>query len=65
MSKKIIPIIGTKSAILWDEDTDAWSYISGQPVQDDDPRKYYQAIPTLYRAVDIRARAISTRLWAP
>ena len=63
MSKKTYPIIGTKSSILWDEDTDAWVYISGEPVRDEDPRKYYQIIPTLFRAIDIRANAVANLPW--
>jgi phage portal protein BeeE len=64
MSKKSYPIIGTKSSLLWDEDTDAWVYISGEPVRDNDPRAFYKIIPTLYRAVDLRASAISNLPWA-
>jgi len=64
MSTKQFPIIGTKSSLLWDEDTDAWTYISGKPVQPNNPRAFYQVIPTLYRGVDIRANAIANLPWA-
>jgi len=65
MSKyKSFPIIGTKSSLLWDEDTDAWVYLSGEPIKADDPRSYYKIVPTLYRAVDIRASAIANLPWA-
>ena len=64
MSKKTFPIIGTKSSLLWDEETDAWVYISNEPVQENDSRAYYKIIPTLYRAVDIRASSISNLPWA-
>ena len=64
MSKKSFPIIGTKSSLLWDEDTDAWVYISGKPHQSDDPRAYYKIIPTLFRGVDLRASAIANLPWA-
>ena len=64
MSKKTYPIIGTKSSLLWDEETDAWTYISGRPVEPDDPRAFYKVIPTLFRAVDIRANAIANLPWA-
>jgi hypothetical protein len=64
MSKKEFPIIGTKSSILWDEATDAWSYISGRPVRANDSRAYFKAIPTLFRAVDIRASAIANLPWS-
>lgn len=53
-----------KSSILWDEDTDAWVYISGQPQKAEDPRNYYKIIPTLYRGVDLRAKAVSTMPFA-
>lgn len=48
-----------KSSILYDEDTDAWVYISGKPEQKEDPRSYYKIIPTLYRGVDKRAKAVA------
>ena len=64
MKTKNFPIIGTKSSLLWDEDTDAWVYISGEPTKADDPRAYYKIIPTLFRAVDIRASAIANLPWA-
>jgi len=64
MSIKTYPIIGTKSSILWDEKTDAWTYISGQPVRDDNPQAYYKIIPTLYRGVDIRASSVANLPWA-
>ena len=65
MSKKTkVPIIGTKSSLLWDEDTDAWVYISGQPERGEDPSIYYKIIPTLFRAVDLRAKAIASLPWS-
>jgi len=64
MTTKTFPIIGTKSSILWDEETDAWVYLSGEPLKKDDPRSFYKIIPTLYRAVDIRASSISNLPWA-
>ena len=59
---KRMDIIGTKSSLL--NSDDGWVYISGEQVRDDDPRLYYQIIPTLYRAVSKRANAISTMPWA-
>ncbi|MHA2163808.1 MAG: phage portal protein [Candidatus Thorarchaeota archaeon] len=64
MATKSYPIIGTKSSLLWDESTDAWVYISGEPQRDEDPRNYYKIIPTLFRSVDIRANAIANLPWA-
>ena len=65
MSKiKSYPIIGTKSSILWDEETDAWTYLSGRPVIGDDPHAFYKVIPTMFRAVDIRATSIATMPWS-
>jgi len=64
MSKKTFPIIGTKSSLLWDEDTDAWVYISGEPQRDANPRAFYKIIPTLFRAVDLRASSIANLPWA-
>ena len=62
MNKQIL-FDGMKSSLLWDEETDAWVYISGKPVKDDDPRAYYKIIPTLFRAVDMRAKAIANLPW--
>jgi hypothetical protein len=53
-----------KTSLLWDEDTDAWVYISGQPVRQEDPRNYVKIIPTMYRAVDKRAKAVSNMPFA-
>jgi len=63
MSKIQHDIIGTKSSLLWDEDTDAWTYISGKPVDEENPQAFYQIIPTLYRAVDIRGGAVANLPW--
>ena len=63
MNKHIL-FDGIKSSLLWDEDTDAWVYYSGEPVRDNTPRIYYQLIPTLFRAVDMRASAIANLPWA-
>ena len=64
MKSKNYPIVGTKSSLLWDEDTDAWTYLSGEPIRDNSPRIYHQLISTLFRSVDIRASAISNLPWA-
>jgi len=63
MKTKTFPIIGTKSSILWDEETDAWVYLSGEPVKNDSARTYYKIIPTLFRGVDIRASSIANLPW--
>jgi len=62
--KKNYPIIGTKSSLLWDEKTDAWVYISGEPERPENPKSYFKIVPTLYRAVDRRAKSIATLPWA-
>ena len=59
---KTMPIIGTKSSLLWDENSDAWVYLSGRELENT-PKSYYKIIPTLYRAVDKRAKAISGLPW--
>jgi hypothetical protein len=64
MTRHTYPIIGTKSSLLWDEETDAWVYVAGAPERKDTPQSYYKIIPTLYRGVDKRAKAISSLPWA-
>lgn len=54
MKKTRVPIVdggGIKASILWDEDTDAWTYASNAP--DNQVAALYRTIPTLYRGVAI------------
>lgn len=60
---KLIQYDGIKSSLLWDEDSDAWVYISGKPEGNATAQSYYGLIPTLYRAVDLRASSIASLPW--
>ena len=48
---------GTKASLLWDEETDAWTYTSGGPAAD--VQKYYQGIPTIFRGVAKIAQVVA------
>jgi len=64
MTKKLYQFFdGVKSVPIWDETSDAWVYISGKPQHKEDPHSYYKIIPTLYRAVDLRASSLSSLPW--
>lgn len=47
---------GMKASLLWDEETDAWTYYSGGPKTD--VQRYYQGIPTIFRGVGKIAQAV-------
>ncbi len=49
---------GIKTSLLWDEETDAWTYTSGGPKTDIE--KYYQGIPTIFRGVSKIAQAVGS-----
>ena len=44
--------------MLWDEETDAWTYTSGGPKTD--VQTYYQGIPTIFRGVGKIAQAVGS-----
>jgi phage portal protein BeeE len=48
---------GLKSSLLWDEQTDAWTYASGGPTTPMQDR--YKMIPTLFRGVNIIANSVA------
>lgn len=56
---------GTKSIPLSQLPEEAWTYLSGQP-QDGklSPLSAYQKVPWLYRAIDLRAKAVSAMPYA-
>jgi phage portal protein BeeE len=49
---------GMKSSLLWDEETDAWTYTSGGPKTD--VEKYYQGIPTIFRGIGKISQAVGS-----
>jgi len=49
---------GIKSSLLWDEETDAWTYTSGGPKTD--VQRYFQGIPTIFRGVGKIAQAVGS-----
>jgi len=57
LSAKLFDGSGLKSSILWDEDTDAWTYSSNNP--GNAAPKLYRTIPTLYRAIEKNGDALS------
>jgi HK97 family phage portal protein len=60
MAKRIYPIVdgtGIKSSLLWDEETDAWSYSTNAP--ESRTGALYRTIPTINRAVEITAGAVA------
>lgn len=63
MTTKSYPILfdGLKSVPLWGDE--GWVYLSGKPERGEDPRQFWKLIPTLYRGVDMRARAIGGLPW--
>lgn len=48
---------GIKASLLWDEQSDAWTYFSETPRND--IMKRYQMIPTLFRAIAMNANAVA------
>ena len=49
---------GIKTSLLWDEETEAWTYTSGGPKTDIE--KYYQGIPTIFRGIGKIAQAVGS-----
>ena len=59
MSRKSYLMDGKNSSLLWDEETDAWTYYSGDPRRETrETRGVYQAVPTIFRGVTIIADAV-------
>lgn len=59
MTKKTWQIVdggGVKASLLWDEDTDAWTYYSNGPQSRE--TALYRTIPVLYRGVQIIADSV-------
>jgi HK97 family phage portal protein len=48
---------GIKASILWDEETDAWTYYSNSPF--DRAPQLYRTIPTLYRGIQIISDSVT------
>lgn len=57
MRATILDGSGIKSSLLWDEETDAWRYYSNEP--EHGAPQLYRTIPTLYRAIEKNADALS------
>lgn len=55
--RKLMLFDGLKSSLLWDEQTDAWTYASGGPTTPMQDR--YKMIPTLFRGVNIIANSVA------
>lgn len=59
MTKKAWQVIdgaGVKASLLWDEDTDAWTYYSNSP--ENRAPALYRTIPPLYRGIQVIADSV-------